>query len=34
MKALGIPVTKNEAREMMAKLDEDGNGTIEYEEFE
>ena len=33
MKALGIHLKKDKVKEIMAELDEDGNGTIEFDEF-
>merc|ERR1711908_243875 len=33
MKALGFEPTGQEVADMLAKCDEDGNGTVQYEEF-
>lgn len=33
MKALGVYMSKDQVRRMMASVDTDGNGFIEYEEF-
>ena len=33
MKALGVYMSKEEVRKMMATVDTDGNGFIEYDEF-
>lgn len=34
MRALGFEPTGQEVADMLAKTDEDGNGTVSYEEFE
>jgi Ca2+-binding EF-hand superfamily protein len=33
MKALGIYLKKDEVKEMMKRVDKDGSGTIELDEF-
>ena len=33
MKALGFDATKNEVKKMIADIDKDGSGTIDFEEF-
>ncbi|CAI2376087.1 unnamed protein product [Moneuplotes crassus] len=33
MKALGIPMTRSELRQMMKEVDTDGSGNIDFEEF-
>jgi Ca2+-binding EF-hand superfamily protein len=34
MKALGIYLKRDDVKEMMRKADKDGNGTIDFEEFQ
>ena len=34
MRALGFAPKKDEISKMLGDLDTDGNGTVEYEEFE